>query len=404
MFHQIIAAFRRFALGIEHAEGICCCLDLFRGAGQANQARVKIGNEFRDCRLGIAFWIDRDEDRLDLRAQFGFRLFELAQTLGHALDIGRADIRAISKAEIDDPVLAVEIGPAHGFAVCTGQFERPADGGAVQRGFFQWQRGVRTATCKRKSESSDCCGTDIFESVGHSVQVHALLTVGEQEATLPRNEIIGDGTLAKAVFRNAFLAPVMMLGLLFTGIVAVPVAAQYFSTGYEFLKAVKDRDGTEVTKVLEETNGAVVNARDKSTGETAMHIVAQRRDQLWIRFLAEQGTNPNIADKNGVTPLQISTNLGHIEGVEALLKAGANVDVANSTGETPLISAILRRDVMMTRLLLASGANPDRSDNSGRTAREYAKLDGNTRVLSEIERSDEERKGKKPQTSYGPSF
>lgn len=210
--------------------------------------------------------------------------------------------------------------------------------------------------------------------------------------------------MAKAVFRNAFLAPVMMLGLLFTGIVAVPVAAQYFSTGYEFLKAVKDRDGTEVTKVLEETNGAVVNARDKSTGETAMHIVAQRRDQLWIRFLAEQGTNPNIADKNGVTPLQISTNLGHIEGVEALLKAGANVDVANSTGETPLISAILRRDVMMTRLLLASGANPDRSDNSGRTAREYAKLDGNTRVLSEIERSDEERKGKKPQTSYGPSF
>ncbi len=210
--------------------------------------------------------------------------------------------------------------------------------------------------------------------------------------------------MAKAVFRNAFLALVMMLGLLFTGIVAVPVAAQYFSTGYEFLKAVKDRDGTEVTKVLEETNGAVVNARDKSTGETAMHIVAQRRDQLWIRFLAEQGTNPNIADKNGVTPLQISTNLGHIEGVEALLKAGANVDVANSTGETPLISAILRRDVMMTRLLLASGANPDRSDNSGRTAREYAKLDGNTRVLSEIERSDEERKGKKPQTSYGPSF
>jgi len=210
--------------------------------------------------------------------------------------------------------------------------------------------------------------------------------------------------LAKAVFRNAFLAPVMMLGLLFTGIVAVPVAAQYFSTGYEFLKAVKDRDGTEVTKVLEETNGAVVNARDKSTGETAMHIVAQRRDQLWIRFLAEQGTNPNIADKNGVTPLQIATNLGHIEGVEALLKAGANVDVANSTGETPLISAILRRDVMMTRLLLANGANPDRSDNSGRTARDYAKLDGNTRVLGEIERSDEERKSKKPQTSYGPSF
>ncbi len=236
------------------------------------------------------------------------------------------------------------------------------------------------------------------------MQVHALLTGGEQEATLPRNDIIGDGTLAKAVFRNAFLAPIMMLGLLFTGIVAAPVAAQFFSAGYEFLKAVKDRDGTEVTKILEQTNGTVVNARDKSSGETAMHIVAQRRDQLWIKFLAERGTNPNIADKNGVTPLQIATNLGHIEGVEALLKAGANVDVANSTGETPLISAVLRRDVMMTRLLLANGANADRSDNSGRAAREYASLDGNTRVLAEIERSDDDRKNKEPKNSYGPSF
>jgi len=210
--------------------------------------------------------------------------------------------------------------------------------------------------------------------------------------------------LAKAVFRNAFLAPIVMIGLLVSGIAATPVAAQFFSSGFEFLKAVKDRDGGEVNKVLEATNGAVINARDKVSGETALHIVTQRRDQLWIRFLTEQGANPNIADKNGITPLQIATSLGYVEGVEALLKAGANIDVTNSTGETPLISAVLRRDVIMTRLLLAKGANADRSDNSGRTAREYARLDGNSRLLDEIERSDEDRKDKKPQDSYGPSF
>lgn len=215
--------------------------------------------------------------------------------------------------------------------------------------------------------------------------------------------------MAKAVFRNALLAPLLMvgalmIGLLISGIAAAPVAAQFFSAGYEFLKAVKDRDGTEATKILDETTGTVINARDKGTGETAMHIVTQRRDQLWIRFLADRGANPNIADKNGVTPLQIATNLGYVEGVEALLKAGANIDVANSTGETPLISAVLRRDVLMTRLLLANGANADRSDNSGRTARDYARMDGNGRVLDEIDRSDEDRKDKKPQNSYGPSF
>lgn len=234
--------------------------------------------------------------------------------------------------------------------------------------------------------------------------VHALLTGSEQEATLPGNKNIGDEKLAKAVFRNAFLAPIVTIGLLVTGIAASPAAAQFFSSGFEFLKAVKDRDGGEVNKVLEATNGAVINARDKVSGETALHIVTQRRDQLWIRFLTEQGANPNIADKNGTTPLQIATSLGYVEGVEALLKAGATIDVTNSTGETPLISAVLRRDVIMTRLLLVHGANADRSDNSGRTARDYARIDGSSRVLAEIERADEDRKGKKPQNSYGPSF
>jgi len=211
--------------------------------------------------------------------------------------------------------------------------------------------------------------------------------------------------VAKAVFRSAFLAPLMLVGVLAAGtaIGVSPVAAQFFSSGFEFLKGVKDRDGTEVTKVLEATNGTVINARDKTTGETALHIVTQRRDDIWIRFLTQKGANPNIADKNGVTPLQIATNLGFVEGVEALLKAGADVDVANSTGETPLISAVLRRDIIMTRLLLANGADADRSDNSGRSARTYATLDS-SRVLGEIERSDESRKDEKPRNSYGPGM
>jgi ankyrin repeat protein len=205
--------------------------------------------------------------------------------------------------------------------------------------------------------------------------------------------------VAKAVFRNAFLAMVMAVGL-----VPPPVAAQMFSSGFEFLKAVKDREGTEVASILESTNGSVINARDRTTGESAMHIVAARRDVLWIRFLAEKGANPNFADRNGVTPLQISSNLGHVEGVEALLKAGANVDDASSTGETPLVAAVLRRDIAMTRLLMSKGANPDRADNSGRSPRDYAKIDSNSRLLDEITRSEEDRKDKKPTDPYGPSF
>ncbi len=205
--------------------------------------------------------------------------------------------------------------------------------------------------------------------------------------------------MAKAVFRSAILAATMAAGL-----AATPLAAQMFSDGYQFLKAVKDRDGDAVTNALNETNSAVINTRDKATGETALHIVTQRRDAMWIRFLASRGGNPNIADKDGVTPLVIAVNLGFIEGVEALLDAGASVDVANGTGETPLISAIHRRDIPMIRLLLTKGANPDRSDNSGRSARDYAALQtGSSRILGEIEQADKDRKQAKSGPSYGPS-
>lgn len=206
-------------------------------------------------------------------------------------------------------------------------------------------------------------------------------------------------TLAKALLRAAFLA-VTLAGVT----LAAPVSAQLFSPGYQFLKAVKERDGDAVTKLLTTTNGSIVNSRDVASGETALHFATQRRDTLWVRFLTEKGANPNIADKNGVTPLQIASNLGFVDGVEVLLKAGADVDVTSSTGETPLIAAVLRRDHLMARLLLANGANADRADNSGRSAREYAALDGSTRVVDELAKSDASRKGSNTGKSYGPTF
>ena len=180
---------------------------------------------------------------------------------------------------------------------------------------------------------------------------------------------------------------------------AGPVAAQRTSEGYQFLKAVRDRDGTEATDMLNQPGSTLANARDISTGETALHIVTQRRDAVWIRFLTSKGANPNTADKKGVTPLQLAVQLGYVDGAEALLESGASIDFTNNTGETPLITAIHRRDNAMVRLLVGKGANPDRSDNSGRTARDYAKMAGGN-LLSELERSETDRK---PQAqTYGP--
>lgn len=194
----------------------------------------------------------------------------------------------------------------------------------------------------------------------------------------------------------------MVIALGSLAMLASPLAAQRTSDGYRFIKAVRDRDGDVATELLNEPGTTIVNAREITTGETALHAVVQRRDLTWVRFLLQRGANPNIADKNGVYPLQIAAQLGFIEGVERLIEGGAEVDVSDVTGETPLISAVHRRDVKMVEVLVVNGASPDRADNSGRTARDYAKLLGDRAgVLEAIEKA--ESAGEEEAESYGPN-
>ncbi|MDE2620918.1 MAG: ankyrin repeat domain-containing protein, partial [Sphingomonadales bacterium] len=63
-----------------------------------------------------------------------------------------------------------------------------------------------------------------------------------------------------------------------------PAVAQMMSVGYKFLEAVKKKDGEAVEKALGEST-TIINTRDVTTGDSALHIVAQRRDYTWLNFL-----------------------------------------------------------------------------------------------------------------------
>lgn len=170
-------------------------------------------------------------------------------------------------------------------------------------------------------------------------------------------------------------------------VLVAPVAIQaQFSDSFNFIKAVKDRDGTKVTEFLNKPGSVIVNTRDGSTGETALHIVTAGRDSLWLGFLLQRGANPDMRDSRGNTPLLIATQLGWTDGIQTLLARRAGVDVSNSSGETPLIRAVQNRDIASVRLLLAAGANPNKPDNAaGLSAREYAKRDPrSSAILKEI--------------------
>jgi hypothetical protein len=171
------------------------------------------------------------------------------------------------------------------------------------------------------------------------------------------------------LFHAAIAALVLLL-------VSSPAQAQQFSDSYQFIEAIKKQDGTKVMQILTDTNGSIINAKDRATQEGALHIVVRQGDGTWLRYLIQKGANPNIQDGRGNTPLMLAVEAGYTEGVQILLRYGANVNLGNSSGETPLIRAVQIRKLDMVRILLEGGADPDKPDNlAGQSARDYARID-----------------------------
>lgn len=188
----------------------------------------------------------------------------------------------------------------------------------------------------------------------------------------------------------------LLLAALSVAFIAQPVSAQ-FSDSYNFLKAVDERDGAEAEKYINEPGTVIINTKRDGTGETALHIVVARKDDTWLGYLLQKGANPNIADRKGVTPLMLATQLGFVDGVNRLIKHKVPVDATNRSGETALIRAVQLRNTELVRILLKAGANPDKRDAvAGLSAREYAAQDGRgSAILGIIERNGQPEEPKK---------
>lgn len=181
---------------------------------------------------------------------------------------------------------------------------------------------------------------------------------------------------------------------------AAPVVAQNFSDGFNFLKGVRSRDGAAVETLLSNPSSTVINSRDPSTGEGALHILARGRDLTWLNYMLGRGARPDTQTNDGSTALIIAAQIGWREGAEALLTRGANPNLGNRRGETPLILSVQRRDLPMVRILLANRADPNQTDNSsGSSAIDYARQDARAAtILRELETARPAR----PRTVAGP--
>lgn len=157
--------------------------------------------------------------------------------------------------------------------------------------------------------------------------------------------------------------------------ISAPVQAQ-MSVGYKFIKAMKDLNGEDATKILNENPTTIINTRELNTKQTGLYIVVKQQNSDFTGFLLQKGADANLPDSDGVTPLMVAAQLGWDQGAKWLLAYDAKVDATNHGGETALILATHLRYTSMVKLLIENGANPDKKDHvAGLSARGYATQD-----------------------------
>jgi ankyrin repeat protein len=174
---------------------------------------------------------------------------------------------------------------------------------------------------------------------------------------------------------------------------ATPAAAQVGgSDGEAFIAAMKEGNGGKALELIDKAGSTVVNYRG-TDGNAALHIAAHNRNGNWIGYLLAKDADPNVADRNGDTPLIICARLSFPEGAARLLMMNAIVDKTNKLGETALIVAVQQRQATIVKMLLEAGANPDKADHaSGYSARDYAKRDSRSPEMLKLIETVKSRK------------
>jgi len=122
-------------------------------------------------------------------------------------------------------------------------------------------------------------------------------------------------------------------------------------------------------------------------GTTPLTRAAKAADHVAMKLLFSKGADPNLATRNGVTPLMAAAGVGTsdadttgrvklqpdiIESIKLCLAAGADINAVDSNGRSALFGAAQQGFDKVVQFLAENGAKVDIKDRNGRTALDAA--------------------------------
>lgn len=137
------------------------------------------------------------------------------------------------------------------------------------------------------------------------------------------------------------------------------------SDGYGLLYLAAKNQSAEALRILLLQPGIDVNQVHGPHAETALHAAADAGDFDAVEVLVENGSDVNVEDDAGHTPLVNSLFAKSIECTRLLIKSGARMDVQINQGYTLLHIAVMKDSPEAIEELLKNGAEIDKVNARG---------------------------------------
>lgn len=92
---------------------------------------------------------------------------------------------------------------------------------------------------------------------------------------------------------------------------------------------------------------------------------AHQGNAAMVTWLLENGADPALRDATGDTALHIAANRGQVSVIPILVAGNADIEATDSRGNTPLHRSVMPGDLQATRVLLELGADPNARSEEG---------------------------------------